>query len=76
MVAPSLRCTHAIPGINKHTVMQQLANLKASGDCARIARDQEEIEEEEPRLSSMRITVLMIRHSVAMGTEAAAHSQG
>jgi hypothetical protein len=36
-----------IPGINDGSVQQQLANLKASGDYARIIRDvQEEIEEE------------------------------
>jgi hypothetical protein len=36
-----------VPGVNENSVTQQLANLKASGDYARIMRDvQEEIEEE------------------------------
>jgi hypothetical protein len=36
-----------VPGVNDGSVQQQLANLKASGDYARIIRDiQEEIEEE------------------------------
>lgn len=36
-----------VPGVNKNTVLQQLANLKASGDYARVIREvQQEIEKE------------------------------
>jgi hypothetical protein len=39
-----------VPGINENTVRQQLANLKSSGDYARLIREvQEEIEEEDKK---------------------------
>jgi len=42
-----VRFLDGIPGINEGTVQQQLANLKSSGDYARIVREiQEEIEKE------------------------------
>jgi hypothetical protein len=44
---PIVRFLKDVPGVNDGTVQQQLANLKASGDYARIIRDvQQEIEEE------------------------------